>query len=199
MDIKPMETGIPGLGENRELIRWIFNDAKPGKVADHAYQIGDKYVVPVLVQAYNKGVMAVDRARPLVEYKIRNRKKADAIIQKVGSANTLDGISKVVNQPVLKADSIMFSSPFIPNIGNETKLIGAAFNKDNQSKVSTPIDGEIAVFYIKVENISAKANPNLDVKQMQQSMNQNQRMSGFRIIEAIKKGADIVDNRIRFF
>lgn len=199
MDIKPLESGIPGVGESRELVRWIFNDAKPGQVADHAFQVGDKYLVPVLVQAYEKGDMAAERARPLVEYKIRNRKKTEEIIKKVGNPASLDAVSKATNQPILRADSISFSSPFVPNIGNEPKLIGAAFNKNYQAKVSDPISGEIGVFYIKVENISAAPNPNFDAKQMQEGARQQQKMSGFRVIEALKKSADIIDNRVKFF
>jgi peptidyl-prolyl cis-trans isomerase D len=199
MDIKPLESGIPGLGDNRELVTWMFRTAKVGQVADRYYQIGDKFIVPVLVAAYEKGNMSVDRARPLVEYKIRNKKKADEIIKKVGPANTLDAISKAVNQPVLKADSISYSSPYVANVGNEPKLIGAAFCKNFQTAVSTPIVGEIGVFYIKIDNIGAQPNPNFDVKQMQMMMNQQQRMVGMRVIEAMKKSADIKDYRINFF
>ncbi|WP_127132646.1 peptidylprolyl isomerase [Pseudoflavitalea rhizosphaerae] len=199
MDIKPLESGIPGLGDNRELVTWMFRTAKVGQVAERYYQIGDKFIVPVLVAAYEKGNMSVDRARPLVEYKIRNKKKADEIVKKVGGANTLDGISKAVNQPVLKADSISYASPFVPNVGNEPKLIGAAFCKKFQTAVSTPVVGEIGVFYLKIDNLGAQPNPNFDVKQMQTMMNQQQRMVGMRVIEAMKKSADIKDYRINFF
>lgn len=199
MDIKPLESGIPGLGDNRELITWMFRTAKPGQVAERYYQIGDKFIVPVLVAAYEKGNMSVERARPLVEYKIRNKKKADEIIKKVGSANTLDAISKAAGQSVLKADSIMFSSPFVPNVGQEPKLIGASFCKNFQTAVSGPVVGEIGVFYIKIDNMDAHPNPNFDVKQMQMMMNQQQRRSGMRIIDALKQAADIKDYRINFF
>ncbi|NML19979.1 hypothetical protein HHL16_03790 [Pseudoflavitalea sp. G-6-1-2] len=199
MDIKPLESGIPGLGENRELVTWMFRTAKVGQVAEHPYQIGDKFVVPILAAAYEKGNMSVDRARPQVEYKIRNLKKADEIIKKVGSANTLDAISKAANQPVLRADSIQFSNPFVANVGNEPKLIGASFNKANQTAVSSPVVGELGVFYVKIDNLGAQPNPNFDVKQVQQMMNQQQRMAGMRVLDALKKSADIKDYRIKFF
>lgn len=200
MDIKPNDYMIPGVGESRELVRWIFNEGKVGKVAERSFQVGDKYIVPVLVAEYEKGTMAVEKARPQIEYKIRNRKKADEIVKKIGSANTLDAVSKAVNQPVLKADSILFSSPFVPNVGNELKLIGASFNKEYQSKISPAIAGEIGVFVIKIDNISAIANPNFDVKQQQQSLMQQQRsMSQYRIVDILRKTADITDNRVTFF
>jgi hypothetical protein len=47
--------------------------------------------------------------------------------------------------------------------------------------------------------MGAQPNPNFDVKQMQMMMNQQQRMVGMRVIEAMKKSADIKDYRINFF
>ncbi len=99
----------------------------------------------------------------------------------------------------MKADSVSYSSPYVANVGNEPKLIGAAFCKNFQTAVSTPIVGEIGVFYIKIDNLGAQPNPNFDVKQMQMMMNQQQRMVGMRVIEAMKKSADIKDYRIKFF
>lgn len=201
MEIKPLDGGIPGLGENRELVRWMYRDAKPGVVAQQAFQVGDKFIVPVLVVAYEKGNMAVEKARPLVEYKLRNNKKVDAIIKKIGNASTLEAIAQATAQTVQQADSISFRTPFIPNVGNEPKVVGAAFNKDFQNKISGPITGEMGMFYLKVNSLSAVPNPNFDVKQMQQAMRQQQQqqMVGYRVIDAIKKTADITDNRVKFF
>ncbi|MFT3826101.1 MAG: peptidylprolyl isomerase [Chitinophagaceae bacterium] len=200
-DVKSTDENIMGLGNSRELVRWVYNEAKEGKVADHAFLVGDKYVVPVVVSINEKGLMSVAKARPMVEYKVRNEKKAALIAQKVGTAtSSLDAISKVVNQPVLRADSLSFTSGFVPNVGNEIKLIGAAFNKANQTKVSDPINGEMGVFYIKVDNIVAVPSGAFDAKQQQLAQQQQQQsMIGYRTMEVIKKAADIKDNRVKFY
>jgi peptidyl-prolyl cis-trans isomerase D len=79
-------------------------------------------------------------------------------------------------------------------------ILGAAFNKEYQTKVSPPIKGEIGVFVIKVENISAAPNPNFDVKAQQQAMQQQMgSMIGYRSVEIMKKAATIKDNRIKFY
>lgn len=199
-DVKESDYMIMGLGESREIIRWAFNDAKRGTVAEHAYQVGDKFVVPAVANVSEKGTMSAEKARPLVEYKIRNEKKADNIVKKIGSASTLDAVAQATGQQVFSSDSISFGSTFIPNVGNEMKVLGASFNKDYQTKISGPIKGEIGVFVIKVNNISAVPNPNFDVKTQQQAIEQQMgAMFGYRIIEIMKKSADIKDNRIKFF
>ena len=199
-DVKESDFMIMGLGESREIIRWAFNDAKRGSVAEHPYQVGDKFVVPAVTGVSEKGTMSVEKARPLVEYKVRNEKKAENIVKKIGNASTLEAVAQVTGQQVFNADSVTFSSTFIPNVGNEMKVLGASFNKEYQSKISGPIKGEIGVFVIKVNNISAVPNPNFDAKAQQQAMQQQMgAMFGYRVMEIMKKSADIKDNRIRFF
>ncbi|OQP50454.1 hypothetical protein A4H97_01020 [Niastella yeongjuensis] len=199
-DVKESDFMIMGLGETREIIRWAFNDAKRGSVAEHPYQVGDKFVVPAVTGASEKGTMSVEKARPLVEYKVRNEKKAEDIVKKIGSASTLEAVAQATGQQVFNADSVTFNSTFIPNVGNEMKVLGASFNKEYQTKVSAPIKGEIGVFVIKVNNISAVPNPNFDAKAQQQAIQQQMgAMFGYRVMEIMKKSADIKDNRIKFF
>jgi peptidyl-prolyl cis-trans isomerase D len=198
--VKESDFMIMGLGESREIVRWAFNDAKKGTVAEHAFSVGDKFVVPAVVNVSEKGTMSVEKARPLVEYKIRNIKKAENIIKKIGNASTLEAVAQATGQQVLKADSVTFNSTFIPNVGNELKVLGASFNKEYQTKISAPIKGEIGVFVIKVDNISAVPNPNFDAKAQQAAMQQQMgAMTGYRAIEILKKAATIKDNRIKFF
>jgi peptidyl-prolyl cis-trans isomerase D len=199
-DVKESDYMIMGVGESREIIRWAFTEAKKGTVAEHPFMVGDKYVVPAVTQVFEKGTMPVEKARPLVEYKIRNIKKAETITKKIGSASTLEAVAQATGQQVFRADSVTFSSTFIPNVGNELRVLGASFNKEYQSKISGPIKGEIGVFVIKVENISAVPNPNFDAKMQQQAIQQQMgAMIGYRTMEFIKRSADIKDNRIKFF
>jgi len=201
VDIKPLSSTIAGLGQSRELVRWMY-EAEVGDVAETPYLVGDKYVVPLLTQAYDDGLMPVDIARPQVEPLIRNQKKAEQIINKIKNQTTLDAISKNTNQGIQRIDSVQFSSPFIPNVGQELKVIGASFNKENQKKESAPIAGNGGVFVIKVENIRAVPNPNFDVNQMRIQLLQQQQgalTNPQMLLTILKKSSEIKDNRHKFF
>jgi len=201
VDIKPLESNIQGLGESRELVKWMY-EAEPGDVAERPYRVGDKYVVPVLIQVADEGTMNAQKARPMVEFIVRNEKKAAQIINKINSANSLEAVGKVYNQPVSQSDSIFFSSPYIPNVGQELKLVGASFNKKNQGKMSEPITGNGGVFVLKINNISAVSSPGFDAAQQQASMQQMQERSFSNpqaLLEILKKTVKITDNRATFF
>jgi peptidyl-prolyl cis-trans isomerase D len=201
IDIKPLDNSIMGLeGDNREMVRWIF-EAKKGDVAERPYQVGDKFVVPALLEIYDKGPMSVDKARPMVEFKIRNNKKAEQIIKKLAGATTMDAATKATGMPIKRADSLRFNNPTIAGVATEPKVVGAAFNPNFKTpKTSGPIKGELGVYVITVGNISAEPNPNFDVKQQQAAMQRSQGgMIGYGAIESLKKSASIKDYRDRFY
>ena len=206
-EIKPLDASVRGVGidggESRKLIRWIFNDAKLGEVSETPFDIKSNnyliYVVPVVTHLYEEGTQGVERARQTSEAKIRQQKKAKLIAEKIAGATTLDAVSKATNEPVLKADSISFSSPQ-SLIGYEPKISGAAFNKTYQTKISPPIAGEAGVFVIKTETVGAIPNPNMDIKSQQQDQQTQMRMFNQRsIVENLKKSASITDNRYKHF
>jgi peptidyl-prolyl cis-trans isomerase D len=200
-EIKPLDGMINGLGTSREVVKWVFA-AKPGEVSETPFQVEDKIVVPVVTKIFEKGVMPVEKARPLVESIIRNEEKGKQISAKIGKPSTLEAVAQSTSQPVVKADSLMFNTPFIPNVGQEPKVIGAAFNKALLNKVSEPITGNGGVFVIKVENQSAVPSAAGDIGQQQAEL-----IIGFRraysdpriVNEILKKTVKIKDDRHKFF
>jgi peptidyl-prolyl cis-trans isomerase D len=119
----------------------------------------------------------------------------------LGNPASLEAAATANGQNIQKADSLLFSSPFIPNAGQEAKVIGSAFNKQLVGKpVSSPIPGNGGVFVIKVENVSAKSNPNADLEQQRFTLEQQQKsLISYRLVEALKKSAVVKDERGKFF
>lgn len=199
-EIQPTESSIPGLGTSRAFIRWIFDDKTSlGDVSD-PYAIGDKYVVAAVTEINHKGTMNAAKARPMVEPILRSKLKAEQIIKKLGNANTLEAAAAATGQQVLKADSVSFSAPFIPNLGQEPKVIGASFDKQLVGKAaSQPIPGNGGVFLIKVNSTSAKAG-NMDIEAMRANLQrQQQSLITYRVTEVLEKSATIKDYRAKFF
>lgn len=197
-DIKPTATNIPGLGDSRQLVKWIY-DADKGDVSE-VYSVGDKYVVAMVAEINKEGVMSPSKARPMVENLLRNQKKAEIITKKIGSANSLEAVAKAAGVEVKRADSVAFSTGIIPNVGQEAKVVGATFNKQWQGKVTTPIVGNGGVFVIKTENISAVPNANGDLETQRNAMlAQMKQAAGYRSLEMLTKAANVKDNRAKFF
>jgi peptidyl-prolyl cis-trans isomerase D len=197
-EIKVTDFSIQGLGSSRSLVRWVYS-ANVGEVSE-SFPVGDKYVVAIVTEINHKGTMSLAKVRPLIEPIIRNQKKTELIATKIGNAATLEAVSSAVGQTISNADSLQFSSPYVPNVGLEQKVVGYSFDKQLIGKsVSQPVGGNEGVFVLKVENVSAKANYNIDIEQSRQSMLQSQESLIQRAgTDALKKKAKITDDRGKF-
>ena len=197
-EVKPIDFSIPGVGDSRQLIRWIY-EKEPGDVSD-VQDLKDKYVVVAVTGAEEVGLPSANKARPLVEPILRNAEKAKKIKARIGTVSTLEALATAQGQTVQRADSIMFNNPTIPGAGQELKVGGTAFNKANLNKVSQPIEGNSGVFAIKTEMIGAKASATVmgideQRKQMETQMKQSMAYSA---MGGLRKAANIKDKRSKF-
>lgn len=195
-DIKANDIQIVGLGASRQMVRWIYEHSA-GDVSD-PFEVGDKYIVAIISAVNKAGTMSVAEARPLCENIVRSTKKAKVLIDTKIKGTTLEAIAASAGTAVQHTDSLSFAAPFIPNMGNEPKVIGAAFNKSLQGKISEPFAGTSGVFAVRVDNNSAKPAA-MDQAALKQSLIQSARMAAFRGVEALKKTASITDNRSKFY
>lgn len=195
-DIKELDYVINGLGSNRQFVRWIYeNDVDD---ISEPTQMDDRIVVAVITSVNKPGLMNAASARPMAEPFIKNEKKAKIIIDTKIKGQTLEAIAQAANSTVTTADSLTFNG-FVPNVGNEPKLIGAAFNKSLQNKISGPIAGNGGVYVLTVSSIGAQ--PGMaDVEMIRQSLMSNiQSQMGYRAMGALKESATIKDYRSKFY
>jgi peptidyl-prolyl cis-trans isomerase D len=96
----------------------------------------------------------------------------------------------------MTSDSVLYANPFIPQIGNEPKVIGSAFNKAYQGKASGPIEGNNGVYMLKVNSIGAVPSANADVNAQRRSVEMQLRQyAAYSTPEALRKSAKIKDKR----
>ena len=195
-DIKPNDINVAGVGASRQLVRWI-NEAKIGEVSEPV-PIEDKYIVAMVSEINKEGTVSAAKARPQLELLLRNQKKAGVISKKIGAAATLDAVAAATQATVMTADSVRFISPFVAGIGQEPKVVGAAFDKDNQAKPSKAIAGNAGVFVVKTNNVSAVADGGVNVDEQRKAiMMQSRQMSGYRSVESLRKSANVKDERAK--
>jgi peptidyl-prolyl cis-trans isomerase D len=199
--VKENDYQLGGLQDARQLIKWAF-EAKLGDVSD-PFNIEDQFIVAAVDKIQPEGLPDAKTARPMVELTIRNLKKAESISKKLSSAATLEAAAAAYSVPVgtAGADSTLtFSAQIINGVGQEPKVIGAAFNKGYQAKISEPIAGNNGVYVIKVNSIGNKPAETaetlaLQAKEKTRSMVQ----TTYSFFESLKKIANIKDNRSKIF
>ncbi len=200
--VKENDFRVGQLRDARPMIKWVFN-AKQGDVSE-PFSINDQFIVVTVDKVQSEGIQDAKTARRMVENVVSNQKKAEIIIKNLGNNPTLESAAAKYNKQVDTAgadSSVTFNSQVIANAWAEPKVIGAVFNKENQAKVSAPINGGSGVFLIKVNSIATKF-ADAPEKEAEQSAQQkatlrNQAAAGW--LESLKKMATIKDNRSKFY
>ena len=193
--IKANDFDIPGIGAARNIVRWVYeNDIND---VSEPFELGDNYVVAVITSEEKEGLASITAVRPQVEGVIRDKKKAEKIKTTL-KGKTLEEIATNVNSVVQRADSIGFGFSMISGLGNEPKLVGAAFNKALINKLSDPIAANSGVFTISVNGISAKQADQDPVFFKDELLDRTRGMM-FRSVSSFKKIAKIEDNRSKVY
>src|SRR5690606_4256412 len=135
-------------------------------------------------------------ASAIVSPIIRNEKKAQKIRAGI-SGTTLEEVASQGNTTVKTANAITLKTPSISDVGNEPKVVGAAFGL-TEGATSQLIDGNSGVFKVKLvkkEGASSMQDYSSYSTQIQSRRNSNVQS---RILGALKSAADIEDHRADF-
>ena len=194
--VKPMDYSVPGLGSNRQLVKWIYEN-KLGSITELPYNFNTKYIVGIITAVNKPGLPTAQTLKPLVENQVRNELKAQQILAKAkGISLEAIAASYGTNTTVQKIDTLLASNGFNPILGNDYKFAGAAFNASRKGKVSELIASQNGVFAIRTDYIGAKAGVPTDAMSLSNTLNNNIKSAAGRITnDLLKKVATIKDNR----
>lgn len=205
-NLKKNDFAVGTLGASqasRDMIRWAFNAGK-AEVSPEIYAFQDavdyytnKYVVAGLRSIQKAGVPAVENIKDEIEPLVLNEKKGELITQRI-QGDDLGAIAVNFGTQVDTASNVTFGATFLPQLGNEPKVIGRAFTMD-QGQVSSPIVGNSGVYVLKVvrkTDVGQAAN----IPQLRRNISAPVRSQvAGRLMQAMKKNASIEDNRSRFY
>ncbi|NOU39532.1 MAG: hypothetical protein HOO89_12530 [Ferruginibacter sp.] len=197
--LKENDFAVGNMQDARSLVKWAF-EAKQGAVSDPIV-IGNDFVVATVNKTFTEGTQDASTARAGAEAAVRNQKKGEIIVAKMGA--TIETAATAFNKQVQVAgadSTITMSAKIINGIGAEPKVIGAIFNKENQTKASAPIIGASGVYVVKTTAILPTTEKSAEQKATQISAKTATiRQQGGNWFEALRKQADIKDSRSKFF
>lgn len=204
-DVAPQQKTLPGLDNPRSLIISLFSTEKGNIVLDNnqqaIFEIGDKYVVAFCTKVQEDGIAPLKDVENDIRFALVKDKKAEVIsaefVKNKAEGKTLDDLARQMRLNVQEATKINFRSYTVPGVGSEPALIAAA-SVAGQGVVAGPVKGNNGVFMVAVNNIT-KTNGN-DLKQLQNQLMATFEMRGsYEAYEALRKAANIVDKRYKFY
>jgi len=193
--VKAMDEYFGSTGNQRQIVRWAFD--KETKVGDvkrfEVVNLGN--VIAKLKKVNEKGLTAIEEARPMVEPILIKKKKAKKIKAKL-KGSSLQAMATASGVTVQQAVDLTVENANIPNAGFERQVVGTAF-ATGLNKVSAPIEGTAGVYVVKPTLITKAPALKNHSEYVNKLKSQVGGYSG-RVIPALKEEADIEDNRAKF-
>jgi len=152
-------------------------------------------VIVKLKKVSEKGLMAVEDARPGIESILIKNKKAEKIKAKM-KGSSMQAIATASGVGVLQAVDLTVENANIPNSGFERQVVGTAF-AIGLNKISAPIEGNTGVYVVKPTLITKAPVLKNHADYVAKVKSQTAGYSG-RVIPSLKEEADIEDNRVKF-
>jgi peptidyl-prolyl cis-trans isomerase D len=199
-DLKTVDRRINDLGDAREMITWLFREAKVGKVSD-VFDLDTDYTVAVMTSETEAGVRSFEEVKDEIRPAVLNQVKGKKIIETLSAQKgTLDEMAKAFGSDAIVASSsdLKLNSNTLPSVGLDPVAVGKIFALEN-GKRSEPFAGENGVLVAELQNKTvapAVGDYTMFKNQLLQALNGR---AAFSISEALKEGAQIEDKRYKYF
>jgi len=203
-DLKEGDASLPSIENARNIIRWAFKDETTVGSVSEAVQIGDQYVVALLVDIKEKGTAKLEDVRDQLENDTRIQKKAEMLKKRIleamkGNESTdLQQLALDMNTVMNNAPNVMFNNPNIPFVGNDPLLVGAITGAKEET-INGPVRTEQGVYIFKVLSTTKPEMPKeLDAERQRIAKTKTANAQG-KAFQAIKEAAGLEDYRYKFF
>jgi peptidylprolyl isomerase/peptidyl-prolyl cis-trans isomerase D len=145
--VKELEENVSGLGKQRNIVRWIFNEETSVNSVKR-FDLEKGYAVVTVTNKSEKGLTSASNAASRVKPIIIKEKKAKLIADKM-SGSDLSTIATSASVQVKNFSNLTMSAPTISGVGREPGVVGAIYAVSLNTVVSK-IVGEKGVFAVKV-------------------------------------------------
>lgn len=185
---------LQNIKNSRAVIRWAF-EAKEGDVSD-VFECDGQQIVAAVNHLNQKGYTDFEDVKPRLVAELRNDKKAE-LIEKEMAGKTL---AELENEGLAidTVRGITFNTPYASTIGNEPKLFALAPMAET-GELSQPLQGNMGVFVFTVLDKTESA---ADYDEKAENVIMTERLRSaipYLSFEALKKAADIEDERYKMF
>ncbi|MBL7904224.1 MAG: SurA N-terminal domain-containing protein [Bacteroidales bacterium] len=195
------QNSLPGIPEGRQIVIWAFNkDTEKGSISQ-VFDLEGRYMIATLKEIREKGIPSLEQLKEFIEPLVKRDKKAEKIIAEVNkTVKSLADLDKGYINLGMKADTneVAFANSNLPGYGKEDDAIGILFTL-KAGQMSKPVKGNQAVFLLVADQIiPAPAKDDL-TPEKRMLTNAFRTRAQREPAEALKRNADIEDNRLLYY
>lgn len=193
--IRNTDRTVTGFDDARELVRWAYNN-KAGKVST-AMEIDGDYVVATVNKVREEGYMPIEEVQSRIVSQLRNEKKAAWVGEQIAGVATIEEAAEKLGAKVVDVEEALGNANNIVGVGPDMKLVGALAAAE-VGAIEAPLAGNYGVYVYVVENQTNKENVTAEDEKVRLDSYELYYINE-RVDQALSDGAEIVDERVKFF
>lgn len=193
--VKAMDERVSSLGEQRQIVRWMFEE-DTNEADVKRFDINNGYAVVKLDKKMKKG-LSIGNSKAQIRTILLNKKKAKLIESKTASLNDLGEIAKEFDTSVSSTKVASVSSPNIPQAGRAPELVNILTNLQTD-KVYKNLEVKNAIYAVKISKIE-EPTKNSNFTTFSNNLTNKLIGKSNKAYDALKKTTEISDNRATFY
>lgn len=195
------QNSLPGLPNAREIIRWAFDSKTEKGDISHVFDLDGRFIVARLKEVRKKGNPTLEQSKEFIEPLVKRDKKAVKMIETINKEiKSKADLERLYPALAMKLDTVnvSFGATTLPGFGKEDEVVGKTFAL-NEGEMSQPIKGNQAVYVVILDKVTP-ASPKDDYTSEKRMITGAFSTRAQREVnEALKKKADLKDNRLLFY
>lgn len=197
-DVKVLDESLPILGNQRQVVRWAFEeDRKALDVKRFALSSGG-YVVVQIAALKAAGIPSPDEVDGFVTAKVLKEKKKAMLLKQIDAFSTLEDLASQFDLSVSSSKAVNRFTSMLSGAAQEPEVVGAGFGLD-LNDISEPIAGESGVFVVQPKAVKEAEQLSNYAGYRASIANTAKQNIQTLVDDALKGNYGIIDNRPLFY
>ena len=197
-DLKILDETFPGLGNQRQVVQWAFEEDRKVSDAKRFSYNTDSFLIVQLTSSKKEGLVSAADVAEVVRPLVLNEKKKAYIVSQIKDYTSLEDVGNQFDQTPSTATAVNRFTAMLAGASKEPKVIGAAFSL-SAGALSEPIAGNTGVYIVKaVASKPAEALPSY-AGYKSSLLNKAKQNAQQELTAALKSRHAIVDNRSLYY
>lgn len=194
-DNNPKVYGLTSeMAEDKVLELAYGEDVTVGTLISYPIKDKNKYVIAIVTAIKEVGEPLYEQVRDQMEKEILIEKKAKRLMNKMSKTKNLAVLAR--NGKTIVSDAqIIFGNPSIGNSGFEPEIVGALFSAIKDGQTTIPLKGKMGIYVVKVTKTTKAPITNSYQAEHDQLLNAAMNVMQNETLGALRKKAEVVDNR----
>ena len=199
VNLAKMDQSVPGLGVNRQIVRWAFND-QTNVYEPKYFDLEDKYIVAILSKISESETQLLAEVSNDIYQILAQKKRAEFLMTSINNHEqiTLQGLADNFNTQIKTINELRINSDNFSDQGYNPGIVGAFFGSI-KNKISQPFIGENGVFVFEKEKEGSINYPSNFSRYKALIDKDYDTQVDLLLVDILKGDKKIIDNRFNFY